>query len=145
MTSDRLHEEMTPSRIFICQKCGECCKGYGGTFVTEKDLEAISHYTQIPLNQLLDEYCRLSGKKPVLAQGKDGYCIFRKEALCGIHPVKPRMCKAWPFIESVVKDPHNWHIMAGFCPGMRTDVGDDVIRECVAAVLAKNQVIKNEG
>jgi uncharacterized protein len=142
MTSNLFQDDMTPSKIFICQKCGECCKGYGGTFVTQKDLEAISQYTKIPLTQLLEKYCQLSGKKPVLAQGKDGYCIFRKEDLCGIHPVKPRMCKAWPFIESVVKNPENWHMMAGCCPGMRTDVSDDTIRECVSAVLADEKAGK---
>ena len=139
MTSDRSAKPITPDRIFECRKCGECCKGYGGTFVTEKDLEAISQYTKIPVKTLLNDYCRLSGSKPVLAQGKDGYCIFRKEKLCSIHPVKPRMCRAWPFIESVLKDPRNWHIMAGFCPGIRTDVSDEDIRECVSSVLAQRK------
>ncbi len=36
--------EMKPSDIFKCEKCGDCCKGYGGTFVTEKDIKAIAAY-----------------------------------------------------------------------------------------------------
>ena len=138
MTSNKSHV-LTHDEIFVCRTCGECCKGYGGTFVTEADLEAIAQYTKIPVNRLKSDYCRLSGKNPVLAQGEDGYCIFRKKELCGIHPVKPRMCRAWPFIESVVKDPQNWHMMAGSCPGMRTDVSDEAIRDCVAAVLAQEK------
>jgi hypothetical protein len=45
--------------------------------------------------------------------------------------VKPRMCSEWPFIKSVLVDVKNWHIMAGSCPGMRTDVIDNMIEACV--------------
>jgi hypothetical protein len=45
------------------------------------------------------------------------------------------MCRRWPFIESVVADPQNWAIMAGSCPGMRTDIPLAQVRACVAAVL----------
>jgi Fe-S-cluster containining protein len=72
----------------------------------------------------------------VLAQGEDGYCVFAHRALCRIHPVKPRMCRAWPFIESVLRHPGNWKIMAGACPGMRTDVSEDTVVRCVKAALA---------
>ncbi|MEZ4524987.1 MAG: YkgJ family cysteine cluster protein [Desulfobacterales bacterium] len=70
----------------------------------------------------------MSGSRPVLAQS--GYCVFWKEKICTIHPVKPRMCKAWPFIQSVLTDVNNWRMMAGSCPGMRTDVPDDMILAC---------------
>jgi hypothetical protein len=35
----------------------------------------------------------------------------------------------------VVADPQNWAIMAGSCPGMRTDIPLAQVRACVAAVL----------
>ncbi len=113
--------------VFQCTQCGDCCKGYGGTFVTEDDIRAIAEYLQIPPDQFIETYCDFSGDRPILAQQKNGYCVFWDE-LCKIHPVKPRMCKAWPYIESVLIDVTNWHIMAGSCPGMRTDVSDDRIR-----------------
>jgi len=116
--------------IFSCKKCGDCCKGYGGTFVTAEDIEAIAAYIKMDPERFVADYCDMSGGKPVLAQGENGYCIFWDE-VCTIHPVKPRMCRAWPFIESVLTDINNWHIMAGVCPGIRTDVPDDVIRACV--------------
>ncbi|MDM8549118.1 YkgJ family cysteine cluster protein [Desulfobacterales bacterium HSG2] len=117
-------------QIFNCKKCGDCCKGYGGTFVTAEDVEAIAAYIKTDPERFVADYCDMSGGKPVLAQGGNGYCIFWDE-VCTIHPVKPRMCRAWPFIESVLTDINNWHIMAGVCPGIRTDVPDDVIRACV--------------
>ena len=129
---------MKPSDIFKCEKCGDCCKGYGGTFVTEEDIKAIAAYLKTDPKSFIKDYCYMSGSRPVLAQQKDGCCIFW-DKLCTIHPVKPKMCKQWPFIKSVLIDVNNWQIMAGFCPGIRIDVPDDIIQECVRKELLKNQ------
>lgn len=123
------------TNIFKCVWCGDCCKGYGGTFVTEKDIEAIASYIEIDPKRFVEEYCQVSGGKPVIAQRKDGYCVFW-DKLCKIHAVKPRMCRQWPFIESVLVDINNWRIMAGLCPGIRTDVPDAVIKAYVANELS---------
>jgi len=131
------YKDVKPSDIFKCQQCGECCKGYGGTFVTEKEIEAITGYLNIDHKSFVDNYCQMSGGKPVLAQGRDAYCIFW-DALCTIHPVKPRMCRNWPFIKSILVDINNWHIMAALCSGIRTDLPDSVVKECVRKELTKN-------
>lgn len=125
---------MKPSDIFKCKKCGDCCKGYGGTFVTGQDIKAIADYIHADPELFVDNYCRMSGNRPVLKQAENGYCIFW-EKQCTIHPVKPRMCKLWPFIENVLADVDNWQIMASSCPGIRTDVPDNIIKKCVAEVL----------
>jgi len=101
--------------------------------VTAKDIEKIATYINTDPKKFVSDYCVKSGSKLVLAQGADGYCIFWDD-LCTIHPVKPRMCKAWPFIESVLTNITNWHIMADSCPGIRTDVPDNLIQECVRSV-----------
>ena len=129
---------MKPSDIFICKRCGDCCKGYGGTYLDEKDIAAIAEYIHMDLASFTKKCCQISGKKPVLAQGKDGYCIFW-DGQCAIHPVKPRMCKAWPFIESVLIDIDNWHIMAALCPGIRTDASESKIKACVKKELQKEK------
>jgi len=129
---------MKPSDIFKCEKCGDCCKGYGGTFVTEKDIKAIAGYLKTDHKSFIKDYCYISGRRPVLAQQKNSYCIFW-DKLCTIHPVKPKMCRQWPFIKSVLIDVNNWQIMASVCPGIRIDVSDDIIREYVRKELSKNQ------
>ncbi|MEW6260223.1 MAG: YkgJ family cysteine cluster protein [Thermodesulfobacteriota bacterium] len=118
--------------IFTCRQCGDCCKGYGGTYLTSADIAAISRFIGVEPGPFLETYCTFSGSKPVLSQRADGYCIFW-DRLCTIHPVKPFMCRAWPYIRSVLIDPDNWYAMAGSCPGMRTDVSTDRIREVVQA------------
>ena len=126
-----------PSDIFKCQQCGDCCMGFGGTFVTEKEIKTIAGYLNTDPGNFVKNYCQIAGGKPVLAQGKDTYCIFW-DGLCTIHPVKPRMCRAWPFIKSVLVDTNNWNIMAGICPGIHTDVSDSEVIECVSKELSKN-------
>ncbi|MDO9112074.1 MAG: YkgJ family cysteine cluster protein [Desulfatirhabdiaceae bacterium] len=124
-------DPLTPREIFNCQQCGDCCKGFGGTYVSAEDVQAIAAYIQIDPQIFPEKFCQLSGDKSVLAQAENGYCVFWKDKICTIHPVKPRMCKDWPFISNVLKDPQNWHIMAGFCPGIRTDVTPSEIVACV--------------
>ena len=126
-----------PSDIFSCKKCGDCCKGFGGTYVTADDIEKIAAYINTDPKKFVSEYCLKSGSKLVLAQGADGYCIFWDD-LCTIHPVKPRMCRAWPFIESVLTDINNWRIMANSCRGIKTDVPDNLVQECIRSVREHN-------
>jgi uncharacterized protein len=124
----------TPQDLFTCTRCGDCCRGYGGTYVTAADVAAIAAFVGCPPGEFTARYCRTSGARPVLAQRADGYCIFW-DGQCTIHPVKPRMCRRWPFIDSVDSDPFNWSIMAGFCPGIRTGFPPERVRECVRRVL----------
>lgn len=125
----------TPDDVFTCLRCGDCCRGYGGTFVSRADMEAIAAFIHADPRTFAEHYCRRSGGKSVLAQRADGYCIFW-DRVCTIHPVKPRMCRRWPFIESILVDPANWLAMAGSCPGMRTGIPLREVRACVATVLA---------
>ena len=125
------------TELFECKKCGDCCKGYGGTYLTEQDIKAIAEYIGENRETLVSKYCRFSGDTPVIAQKKDGYCVFW-DKLCTIHPVKPRMCKQWPFIESVLVDVKNWQIMAGMCPGIRTGANAEKIKECIKSAILTN-------
>jgi len=122
--------QCSPSDIFVCKNCGQCCIGYGGTFVTDEDIKKIAEFLHEDPETFVAKYCRMSCGKPLLAQGTGDFCVFWGEN-CKIHPVKPRMCRAWPFIPSVLNDIENWHIMAKSCPGMRTDLSDRQIRNCV--------------
>lgn len=126
---------LRPEDLFRCTLCGDCCKGFGGTYVSRADIAAIAAFLARDPADVIERCCYRSGGRTLLAQRPDGYCIFWDQA-CRIHPVKPRMCRRWPFIESVVADPGNWRIMAAVCPGMRADLPLDGVQECVRRVLA---------
>lgn len=124
--------------VFACQMCGDCCRGYGGTYVTESDIQAIADYLHEDPKRFKSKYCQLSGSRYVLAQADNGYCIFW-DKLCRIHPVKPRMCRNWPYLSAVLADIANWRVMGNSCPGIRTDFPDDVIRRAVARQIEKRR------
>ena len=123
-----------PGDLFRCRRCGDCCKGYGGTYITETEIDNICRYLGLGRNKYIRRYCQMSGDRPVIVQGLNGYCIFWDQ-LCTIHAVKPRMCRNWPFIESILVDASNWQAMAASCPGMRTDASDDQIQRCVSEMI----------
>ena len=41
------------------------------------------------------------------------------------------MCKAWPFIEAVLRHPENWNMMANSCPGMKKDSPKEALEKIV--------------
>ena len=122
------------SELFQCKKCGDCCKGFGGTYVTEEDIHAIARFLNLDVSTVISKYLRDSGKRKVIAQGDNGYCIFW-DRLCTIHPVKPRMCRQWPYIRNVLKDVENWKIMGSMCPGIQSSASEETVRRRVREEL----------
>ena len=109
------------SDFFSCKQCGNCCKGFGGTQVSLEDIKKIADYIKINTKLFIKKYCVKSGKDLVLKQAENDVCIFFKNN-CQIHPVKPHMCKSWPFIENLLKAPENWELMASVCLGMKKNI-----------------------
>ncbi|MDA8140098.1 MAG: YkgJ family cysteine cluster protein [Desulfobacteraceae bacterium] len=127
--------EINPETLFFqCTQCGVCCKGFGGTYVSEADLLAIANYIKRPVEEVRRHCCTLSGNRFVLGQRSDGYCVFW-ECNCTIHPVKPLMCRRWPFIPSLLVDISNWAIMADNCPGIKAEADYGQLRAYVNAQL----------
>ena len=38
------YKSVKPEDLFECHKCGDCCKGFGGTYVTQTDIENIAKF-----------------------------------------------------------------------------------------------------
>jgi Fe-S-cluster containining protein len=122
-------------QIFACTRCGDCCRGYGGTYLSAADIVSIADYLSVDTDIFVSDFCTPSGSRLLLRQRPDGYCIFW-DKLCTIHAVKPRMCRQWPYLKSVLVDDINWHSMASMCPGIRTDAPMDQVRACIEAFIA---------
>jgi uncharacterized protein len=131
-------EKSIAADLFECIQCGECCKGYGGTYVTEADIQAIADFMNLSAETVRRRYSVPSGNKRLLVQGENGYCVFL-DRNCTIHPVKPRMCRQWPFIAGVLKDVANWRAMASCCPGIRGDADPLRVLACVRAAMPDSQ------
>ena len=124
-------EIVSGSDIFNCTQCGQCCSGFGGTYVNDEDIKRIAVFIHCDPGTFKKKYCDRSGTKWVITQGENGSCIFFDKN-CTIHPVKPYMCRAWPFLRTIIKNPENWNAMARACPGMRTDVPETTLKKIVA-------------
>ncbi len=129
------NDEAVCAGLFACTRCGDCCKGFGGTYLCETDVDAISRYLGVAADRLMAHYTCTSGGRRLIAQGDDGYCIFW-DKMCTIHPVKPKMCRQWPFIRNILVDVGNWRAMAASCPGMNADAADQKIIDCVKKALS---------
>lgn len=113
----------TGNDIFKCRLCGDCCNGFGGTYVSAEDIKNISDYINDKPEQFIKKYCDPSGSRLLLSTGNNGTCIFfDTDKQCTIHPVKPYMCRAWPFIKTIIKNPENWNAMANSCQGMKKNI-----------------------
>lgn len=126
----------TASDFFDCTQCNQCCNGYGGTYVTDEELDAIAAFLRVTKDEMVSKYCVLSGNKPVVAQGQDGFCVFLKQN-CSIHPVKPHMCRRWPFIPNVLADINNWYSMSDSCPGMKKKIDEEALLAFIKEEMSK--------
>lgn len=131
-------EFKTVKDVFECQQCGDCCKGFGGTYISSRDIIKIAEYIKSDPEKFAARFCDKSGSRYVLTLGKDGFCIFfDKTRQCTIHPAKPHMCKTWPFIQTIIKQPENWNIMANSCPGIKKDIPYKDLEKITAKELLK--------
>lgn len=124
-------ETISGAEIFDCTQCGQCCTGFGGTYVNGNEIKRIASFIACDPEAFTRQYCDRSGSKWVITQGSNGSCIFFDKN-CTIHPVKPYMCRAWPFLRTIIKNPENWEAMAKSCPGMRKGVALDLLSKIAA-------------
>ena len=86
-----------------CLQCGACCRQPGDVHLRDDETEVIARFLRLAVPDFTAAYTRLRANRSglVLAEAADGACIFLKNNLCQIQPVKPRQCRAYP---------GTWHI-----------------------------------
>jgi Fe-S-cluster containining protein len=128
---------------FECTKCGACCRNeYLLVTVTGSDIVNIAAVLGLGPDELLkaldfyivsDSVSTPVGLERIpsvateqglafiaLKKMENGDCIFLKEDLCMIHPVRPLVCRAFPFVFTESKGQRNWGLSAKkeICPGL---------------------------
>ena len=54
---------------------------------------------------------------------EEGYCLFRQVGgLCLIHPVKPAVCRLWPFLPPLMARESAFLEAGRACPGLAADL-----------------------
>jgi hypothetical protein len=105
------------SPVFSCRQCGECCRGKGGILVTPEEARQLAAFLALPLEEF--QACYLVAS-PLGAQvaAPEGVCIFLTDNRCRVHPVKPHICRQWPFLPVLLADPEELEHAKGACPGI---------------------------
>jgi len=105
---------MTQLQEFECKKCGRCCIGDGVVVLKDDDIDRISAYLNIDKETFLKEYAIAVGNDYWLKDKENKECIFLKNNLCTINPIKPFQCQ---------KFPSKWHSpnTFGLCEGFKSE------------------------
>jgi len=76
----------------------------------------------------------------------NGDCIFLKDNLCMIHPVRPAVCRSFPFTFTESGGDLSWGLSAKkeICPGLGTgpQVSENEIEELAGAILPEMLIYK---
>jgi Fe-S-cluster containining protein len=118
------------SPVFQCRQCGDCCAGRGGIHVQPGEVAAMAALLNLPLEEFQRRYVEPSPLGPRLTT-VDGVCVFLLEDhLCWVHPVKPALCRRWPFLSALLAHPEELEYAKTACPGLNPASSHD---EFVAA------------
>jgi Fe-S-cluster containining protein len=105
--------------VFQCRQCGDCCAGRGGIHVKPGEVEQMAALLDLTVAEFCRRYVEASAGGPRLTVADNGFCIFLMEGnLCRVHPVKPFICRQWPFLPVLLVDPEELEHAKGACPGI---------------------------
>jgi len=48
----------------------------------------------------------------------NGVCVFLEDNRCRVHPVKPLICRQWPYLPALLVDAEEFEAAKGACPGL---------------------------
>lgn len=107
-----------PKEVFTCCLCGECCCGRGGILLSSREIDFLADYLKMDRDAFLREYVESSPSGLALKVNPAGVCILNQEGRCGVHPVKPRICRDWPFLPAILLEPDELEGAKSACPGI---------------------------
>jgi uncharacterized protein len=116
-----LSDPETSRAVFCCQQCGDCCQGQGGIFPNAVEIDLIAQYLKITVEQLRHDFLEITSSGPAVKNKPGGGCVFNEQGRCRIHPVKPRICRDWPFLPAILVHATEFEAAKEACPGLNPD------------------------
>jgi Fe-S-cluster containining protein len=110
--------------VFSCRQCGECCRGEKGILVTPAELTAMAAHLGLTPGDFAARYLVETALGPQLAS-PNGACILQADGLCLVHPVKPRICREWPYLPALLRHADEFDAAKEACPGLAADAGHE--------------------
>jgi len=91
---------MQKKEIFVCLKCGTCCRWPGHVLLTSNDINTLSEALSISEAQFIEEHTVLAANRSQLslAENADGSCRFlTPDNKCKIYEARPKQCRDFPY------------------------------------------------
>jgi Fe-S-cluster containining protein len=117
-------QDMKMRPVFSCRQCGECCRGERGILVTPAELTAMAAYLGLAADDFASRYLVDTPMGPQLAS-RNGACVMQEGSLCLVHPVKPRICREWPYLAALLEHADEFEAAKEACPGLAADAGHE--------------------
>jgi Fe-S-cluster containining protein len=132
----RTSEPKSPA--FQCRQCGDCCAGRGGIHVKPREVEEMAALLGMSVEEFCRRYLEASALGPRLAVADHGSCVFLLTGnLCRVHPVKPFICRQWPFLPALLVDPDELEHAKGACPGINPACSHEDFVEAALSLAKK--------
>lgn len=106
---------------YECQCCGQCCHGQGGIFVEPDQIPVMADFLGLEPEEFQRRYIRTRLGRLEIGVGPDGACLMLKDNRCAIHPVKPKICRDWPFLPGPLTEEWGFLSIRGSCPGFNPE------------------------
>jgi Fe-S-cluster containining protein len=87
------------SDVFVCQRCGACCRVPGFVRLTDEDVDALAGALGLSVDAFIEAYTDLSPTRSglVLKGEPNAPCRFlTAENLCQVHMARPQQCRDYP-------------------------------------------------
>ncbi|MDR0882533.1 MAG: YkgJ family cysteine cluster protein [Candidatus Adiutrix sp.] len=102
---------------FQCLQCGDCCFGRGGVSLTPAGAAVAAAF--LGLTPAEFQKFMAPGRAGEILTGPDGFCLFHQpDGRCRIHPVKPDICRRWPYLPALLNIKSAFDEARGACPGL---------------------------
>jgi|UniRef100_A0A7V6A2C6 Fe-S-cluster containining protein len=115
-------QDINKRPVFSCRQCGECCRGERGILVAPVEQAAMAEYLGLDPGDFAARYLIATPLGPQLAS-RNGACVMQEANLCLVHPVKPRICREWPYLPALLNHADEFAAAKEACPGLAVDAG----------------------
>ncbi len=107
---------------FRCTKCGICCgdtkERHRNIFLLRKEAEKIAREALKPIHDFAVKSDEMKPYYYKMKKEENGKCVFLKNERCTIYPIRPLICRFYPFELKVMnKNKYKFHY-TDECPGL---------------------------
>lgn len=90
---------MSLQEIYVCQRCGNCCRWPGAVRLKEAEVGALAAFLGLEEREFIRDYTELHPDRRglMLKNRQDGSCVFLEgRNVCRVQAVKPWQCRQFP-------------------------------------------------